>query len=655
MSPTSSHNHQPLWQASEQQILAANLSAFRHYVNKQIPTPLQDYPQLYQWSLQQPQAFWGALWDYAQVRGQRGNSVLHNGEDMLKAQWFPQAQLNFAENLLRRQDDSDAIVFWGEDQVQRRLSHGQLYQQVSRTAQALAAAGVVAGDRVAATMPNMPETLIAMLAATSLGAIWSSCSPDFGVASTLDRFQQIQPRILFSADGYFYNGQWQDSLLQTQNIAAQLASVEQVIVAPYAGTTPAQNLKQATWLADFIAPYSAQSIPFVQLPFNHPLYILYSSGTTGIPKCIVHSAGGTLLQHLKEHLLHVDIKPGDKLFYYSTCGWMMWNWLASGLAAGATLMLYDGSPFYPSPQHLFDYAQQEAINIFGTSAKFIDSCRQQQLQPKHSHDLSALRCILSTGSPLLAENFDYVYKHIKTDLCLSSISGGTDIISCFALGNPVLPVWRGELQCRGLGMAVNIFDEQGQAISQQKGELVCTQAFPSMPIGFWNDPEQKKYRAAYFSRYPKVWCQSDYAELTEHEGLIIYGRSDATLNPGGVRIGTAEIYRQLTKVDEVLESLVIGQEWQGDVRIVLFVMLRTGLTLNKALSDKIKTTIRANTSPRHVPAKIIQVNDVPRTRSGKILELAVRNLVHGQTISNIADIVNPESLQCYSDLAELKH
>jgi acetoacetyl-CoA synthetase len=647
---------QPLWRPSPERIAAANLTSFAEAVRARWGVAAADYPALYRWSVEQPERFWVSVWDFCEVIAEtRGEAVLERPDRMPGARFFPDARLNFAENLLRRRDAAPALVFWGENRVKRTLSHRELYQAVSRTARALEAEGVGAGDRVAGYLPNLPEAVIAMLATASLGAIWSSCSPDFGVQGVLDRFGQIEPKVLFAADGYYYGGKTLDCLEKVREIAGRLPGPPRVVVVPYTrDAPPLEGVAEAAMLEDFLRPFAPGEIPFRRLPFDHPLYILYSSGTTGAPKCIVHGAGGTLLQHLKEHRLHTDLKPGQRLFYFTTCGWMMWNWLASGLASGATLMLYDGSPFYPRGSILFDFIDAEGINVFGTSAKFIDSVRKLGLEPARTHRLDSLQAILSTGSPLVAEGFDYVYEKVKPDLCLSSISGGTDIISCFVLGNPVLPVWRGEIQCRGLGMKVEVFDEAGRPVTGRKGELVCTAPFPSMPLGFWNDPEGAKYRAAYFEKFPGVWWHGDYVELTPHDGMVIYGRSDAVLNPGGVRIGTAEIYRQVEQLDEVVESLVVGQDWDNDVRVVMFVRLREGLVLDPALEARIRERIRANTTPRHVPAKIVQVSDIPRTRSGKIVELAVRDVVHGRPVKNLEALANPEALEQFRDRPELK-
>jgi acetoacetyl-CoA synthetase len=649
----------PLWTPSPQNIAAAGITAFMRHVAVTGGPDCRDYDALYRWSVRQPAEFWGAVWDFCSVTGERGTLVLEHADRMPGARWFPGTRLNYAENLLQRDGNEDAIVFRGENRVASRISFRELRHEVSRLAQALRTAGIRPGDRVAGYMPNLPGTVIAMLAASSLGAVWSSCSPDFGVQGVVDRFGQIAPRILFAADGYFYNGKAIDNLPRLREIMAQLPGVEKLVVVPYTCSDPdIRDLPHAIGVHEFMAPFSAGPIEFERLPFDHPLFIMYSSGTTGVPKCIVHGAGGTLLQHLKEHVLHTDVRRGERLFYFTTCGWMMWNWLVSGLAAGATLMLYDGSPFLARGTVLWDYAAEEKISIFGTSAKYIDALAKLGLEPGKTHDLSVLRALLSTGSPLVPESFDYVYRSIKTDLQLASISGGTDIISCFALGCPVLPVWRGELQCRGLGMKVEVWNDEGKPVRGEKGELVCAAPFPSMPVGFWNDPDGAKYRAAYFERFPGIWHHGDYVELTAHDGLMIYGRSDAVLNPGGVRIGTAEIYRQVERLEEVVESLAIGQDWPprqpNDVRVVLFVRLSEGLTLDAALVNRIRQQIRDNTTPRHVPAAVVQVSDIPRTKSGKIVELAVRNVVHGLPVKNVEALANPEALAQFRDREELR-
>jgi len=646
---------EPLWTPSPERIAAALVSDFMRQVNERHGVALGDYAALHRWSVDNLEAFWTALWDFGGVIAEtRGERVLIDGDRMPGARFFPDARLNFAENLLRRGDDSDAIVFRGEDKVRRRLSRRELHEAVSRVQQALAASGVGVGDRVAAFMPNMPETVIAMLATASLGATFTSCSPDFGTQGVLDRFGQVEPKVLFCCDGYYYNGKVVETLPRIAQIVALLPTLARVAVVPYISEAPdVSAVPRAQRLADFIAPFAAREVEYQRLPFNHPLYILYSSGTTGVPKCIVHGAGGVLLMHLKEHLLHCDLRAGDRLFYFTTCGWMMWNWLVTGLAADAALLLYDGSPFLGRGNVLFDFAAEERMTHFGTSAKFIDAAAKVGVDPMRTHDLAHLRMMLSTGSPLAPEGFDYVYAHVKRDLCLASISGGTDLVACFAGGVPIRPVWRGELQCRMLGMKVEVFDDAGQALPHGKGELVCTRPFPTMPLGFWNDPDGAKYHAAYFEKYPNVWRHGDWCEITAHDGMVIYGRSDAVLNPGGVRIGTAEIYRQVEKLDEVVESIVIGQDWQGDVRVVLFVRLREGMALDDALARRIKETVRANTTPRHVPALILQVPDIPRTKSNKIVELAVRAVVHGQEVKNAEALANPEALEHFRNRAEL--
>ena len=645
----------PLWQPSAERIERSRITAFMRALEAEHGVRCADYAAFHRWSIEEPERFWSAVWSFGGVIAEtRGSEVVRHRERMPGARWFPEARLNYAENLLRRRDDAPALIFRGEDRARRQLSFAELHACVSRLAQALRSWGVAPGDRVAGYLPNLPEAIVALLAATSIGAIWSSCSPDFGVRGVLDRFGQIEPKVLFTADGYFYNGTLHDSLARVAELRGALPSLERVVVVPYTREDPPLDPGLGgVILEEALAPFEAGEIHFAQLPFDHPIYILYSSGTTGAPKCIVHGAGGALLQHLKEHQLHADVQPGDRLFYFTTCGWMMWNWLVSGLASEATLLLYDGSPFHPDGNVLFDFAEQERMTIFGTSAKFIDAVAKAGLEPARSHDLSSLKAMLSTGSPLAPESFDFVYQKISSDLCLSSISGGTDIVSCFVGGCPILPVHRGEIQSLGLGMKVEVFDEAGRSVEGEKGELVCTEPFPAMPVGFWNDPDERRYRAAYFEKFPGVWCHGDFAELTEHGGMIIYGRSDAVLNPGGVRIGTAEIYRQVERIDEVLEGLVIGQEWENDVRVVLFVRLREGLDLDEALVARIRDQIRRNASPRHVPAKVIQVADIPRTKSGKIVELAVRDIVHGRPVKNREALANPEALDLFASLPEL--
>jgi len=657
--------NEPLWTPSPSRVSQSTLGAFADWTASRAGKSFSDHKDLYRYSVNAPGEFWSALWDFTGVIGEKGPPpYLIDAETMSAARFFPTAQLNFAENLLSAPRPGPAIVFWGEDKVKRRLTSDELRAEVGRLQQALGEAGVTVLDRVAAMLPNMPESIVGVLAAAGLGAVWSSCSPDFGVEGVLDRFGQIEPKVLLACDGYFYNGKAIDISDKLAAIASRLPTLRLIIVVSYLGrakemvqglnTSLIHSGRRAETWAEAVSARAGQAPQFTRLPYAHPLYILFSSGTTGMPKCIVHSAGGTLMKHLSEHRMHCDLRGGDRLFYFTTLGWMMWNWLITGLASGATLLLYDGSPFHPSGNILWDFAAAEGATHFGTSAKYIDALKKAGLEPGQSHDLSALRTVLSTGSPLAPESFDYVYASLKQDVHLASISGGTDICGCFVLGVPTQPVWRGEIQGPALGMAVDVFDASGRpAPVHEKGELVCTKPFPSMPVSFWNDADGKKYRAAYFSRFENTWHHGDFAEWTEHGGMVIHGRSDATLNPGGVRIGTAEIYRQVEQLEEVQESIVIGQDWQHDVRVVLFVVLKPGLTLDGALAERIKRQVRIGASPRHVPAKLVQVADIPRTKSGKITELAVRDVVHGREVKNKEALANPEALDLYRNLAEL--
>ena len=647
----------PLWRPDEQRAGRSFLRLFQFIAEQKSGVTLPDYAALHRLSTERPGDFWGWLWDFCAVRGDKGEApFLIDATKMPGARFFPGANLNYAENMLVKTDQSLAIVFRGEDKVRRRLSWADLNTEAAAFQEAFRAAGCGVGDRVAAIMPNMPEAVAALMGAAASGVVWSSCSPDFGVEGVIDRFGQIEPTVLVACDGYYYAGKTIQLGDRLKEIVARLPSVKTVLIVDYIGQAAevaAALPKARAWQGvDQHAP--ARRPTYLRLPFDHPLYILYSSGTTGVPKCIVHGHGGILLKHLTEHKLHCDLGPSDKLFYFTTCGWMMWNWLVSGLSQGAPLMLYDGSPFYPDARALFDFADEDGITVLGTSAKYIDALKKSGLRPRNTHQLGTVRMILSTGSPLVPESFDFVYEGIKEDVHLASVSGGTDICGCFVLGVPTLPVWRGEIQGPAIGLAMDVFDDDGRPVAHGKGELVCKQPFPSMPVMFWNDPGGAKYKRAYFERFPGIWHHGDFAEWTEHGGLIIHGRSDATLNPGGVRIGTAEIYRQVEQLPEIQESIVVGQDFDNDVRVVLFVMLKPGFALDAGLQDRIKKRIREGTTPRHVPAKIVAVKDIPRTKSGKITELAVRDIIHGREIKNREALANPEALELFKGLKELQ-
>ncbi|MFV0435819.1 MAG: acetoacetate--CoA ligase [Desulfopila sp.] len=645
---------EPLWKPSQQRRQESNMYRFMMEVNATQGTAFSQYDELYDWSVTHLADFWTLLWRFVDIRASQSyDQVIDDPDKMPGATWFTGARLNFAENLLRHRDARTALIFRGEDTIRRTLSYAELFRQTARVAAGLRDMGVGRGDRVVGFMPNMPETVIAMLAAASIGAIWSSCSPDFGIKGILDRFGQTEPKVIFCADGYYFKGKPFDCLAKISAIQSQLPSLQSVVVVPYLSDTPQLDAIEDGVLYSNFCDNTTETIDFVQLPFSHPLYIMYSSGTTGLPKCMVQSGGGVLLNQLKELILHTDLKSQDTIFYFTTCGWMMWNWLVASLATGATLVLYDGNPFYPGPEALWRMAQEEKISIFGTSAGYIAALKNSTVRPGATFDLSSLKTLLSTGSPLPAEDFHFIYREIKSDLQLSSISGGSDLNGCFALGNPMGPVYAGELQCRGLGMKVLAYDESGKSVVGRQGDLVCTAPFPSMPISFWDDADGSKYHAAYFTRFPGIWTHGDFIEITEQGGVIIYGRSDATLNPGGVRIGTSEIYRIVEQITDIEDCLVIGQRWQNNVRVVLFVKLKTGGQLSEELRQQIRYRIRTAVSPRHVPAKIIAVPDIPYTLTMKKVELAVKNTLHGLPVTNKDALRNPESLDFFKNIEEL--
>ena len=650
----------PLWNPSKERIKNSNMSAFIRYVSRQTGAKIKSYDELYNWSVNETEEFWKSIWDVSGIiHSGRFKKVL-SSNIMPGAKWFERAKLNFAENLLRYRDNKTAIISSREDEPNVKLTYKQLYERVASCAEGLNRLGVKKGDRVAGFVPNYPESIIAMLATTSLGALWSSCSPDFGLKGVLDRFGQIQPKVLFAVEEYQYNGKIIDCKDKIRQITDNIPDIQNVVLIEKfydfkksrAKLSRLNKKNKYLYFKELVNLY-AKTLKLIQLPFDHPVYIMYSSGTTGVPKCIVHGAGGTLLQHFKEQVLHTNLKRKDVITYFTTCGWMMWNWLVSALQVGATIFLYDGSPVYPNPNTLWKKIEKQKISVFGTSPKFLTISQKSKIVPKKKFKLSSLKTILSTGSPLSAENFQWVYGNVKKDVQLSSISGGTDIISCFMLGNPILPVFSEEIQCRGLGMKIESFDDKGKSLVSEKGELVCTKPFPSMPVFFWNDPDGKKYKAAYFERYAGIWYHGDFIKITEQGGVIVYGRSDATLNPGGVRIGTAEIYRIVESMDEIVDSLVIGQNWENDVRIILFVVLKNGLNLDADLIDKIKINIRNSTTPRHVPSKVIEIKDVPRTISGKKVELAVSRIINGQKIDNKDALINPDSLQQFLELRRI--
>ena len=638
-----------VWTPSQDQILNSNLKKFTEFVEENTGKHFKSYDELHHFSISNPE-FWRFIIEFCKVEGE-WNGPIYEGENIFSAKWFPQSKLNFAENMLKNRSDNEALIFRCEDRISKTLSFAELYNQVSKTAQHLKELGVTKGDRVAGFLPNFAGSIVAMLATASVGAIWSSCSPDFGEQGVIDRFGQIEPKVLFCVDGYFYNGKTHNCLDKIKSFTARLPSLKQVVIFDYASLSNIV-INNSISYQEILENYEAIEIGFERVGFDHPLYIMYSSGTTGVPKCIVHGHGGTLVQHLKEHQLQTNISSGDRVFYFTTCSWMMWNWLVSALGTGATIMLYDGSPTYPDNTVLWQFADEEEFSHFGTSAKYIETLMKDDVNPSAIFKLSNLKVICSTGSPLSAECYDYIYNNVGY-VHLASISGGTDIVSCFVLGVPNIPVRRGEIQGAGLGMAVEIWDDSGRVNRGERGELVCTKPFPSRPVKFWNDIDGKKYHAAYFDRFEGVWAHGDFAEQTPDGGYIIYGRSDATLNPGGVRIGTAEIYRQVDRVNEVLESIVIGQIWESDTRIVLFVKLREGINLTETLADTIKKLIKNNCTSRHVPSKILQVEDIPRTKSGKIVEIPVRDIVHGREVKNKEALANPEALDYFKDRPEL--
>ncbi|MBF0203504.1 MAG: acetoacetate--CoA ligase [Desulfamplus sp.] len=655
-----------LWKPSEERIKQTNIYRFMQTVNEKYGKTFSDYNELYQWSIDNLEEFWSLMWDFAGIRSSKYfDRVLDDPKKMPGAKWFEGARLNFAQNLLRFRNDNIALVFRGEDQIRRTITYNELYDETSRVAEALKRFGIKPGDRVVGFVPNMPESVIAMLATTSIGAVWSSCSPDFGIKGVLDRFGQTRPRILFTADGYFFKGKPMDSLEKIAGIIKEIPSIEKVVVIPYVKEDPyIKSIPNAVLLDKFktsrarechASEIYAREIEFEQLPFDHPLYIMYSSGTTGLPKCMVQSAGGVLMHQIKELILHTDLKEDDTIFYFTTCGWMMWNWLVTSLSVGATLVLFDGNPFHPAPDALWQMAQDEKVTVFGTSAGYIAALKNAGVKPGQQFDLTAMRALLSTGSPLSKEDFEFVYNEVKSDLQLASISGGSDLNGCFALGNPMSPVYSGEIQCRGLAMKVFAYDENGRPVTGRQGELVCTAPFPSMPIYFWNDEDGSRYHDAYFDQYPGIWTHGDFIEVTERGGVIMYGRSDATLNPGGVRIGTAEIYRRMEQMEEISDSVVVGQEWNNDVRVILFVTMAAGFELNDEIKTKIKNDIRKNASPRHIPAKIIQVPDIPYTLNMKKVELAVKKMIHGKEVKNKDALKNPESLDFFGQIEELKY